>query len=233
MGEKGRVGGLGVLDEVFPAVGVIFFEDDGGDLFGDVAIHAAEAVAFDKGDHVVFGLGEVVREHREPFSQMPGNRVRECVLKAWAGGAAKGVEGHSGCFTVRFESYIFASSPAVPMLAACTHTLRWRCAFLACGAMRRGLAHRERISILKFSGVSMFGRYLLCASICWAGGGAVSAQVNADLEGRVVDANGAAVGGAQVRVTADGHRDRAGYGGFARGGSTRLRICWRGCTGWR
>ena len=63
-GDEGRAGGLGVLDEVLPAVGVVVLEDDGGDFFGDVAVEAAHAVAGDEGDHVVFERDEIIRLHQ-------------------------------------------------------------------------------------------------------------------------------------------------------------------------
>ena len=62
-GDERGSGGLGVLDEIFPAVGVVLFEEDGGDFFGDVAAEASHAVTSDKGDHVVFEGDEVIGLH--------------------------------------------------------------------------------------------------------------------------------------------------------------------------
>ena len=62
-GDERRAGGLGVLDEILPAVGIVFFVDDGRHLFGDVARQAAHPVARDERDHVVFDRKQVVRLH--------------------------------------------------------------------------------------------------------------------------------------------------------------------------
>ncbi len=70
-GDEGRAGSLGVLDEVFPAVGIVLLEDDGGDFFGDVAVEAAHAVAGDEGHHVVFERDEIVGLHSGLLSQKP------------------------------------------------------------------------------------------------------------------------------------------------------------------
>jgi (2Fe-2S) ferredoxin len=52
-----------VLDEVLPAVGIVFFEDDCGDLFGDERTETAHAVAGDEGHHVVLERDKIVRLH--------------------------------------------------------------------------------------------------------------------------------------------------------------------------
>jgi hypothetical protein len=63
-GDEGRAGGLGVLDEVLPAVGAVVLEEDRGYLFGDVAGHAAHAMAGDEGYHVVFEGEKIIGLHR-------------------------------------------------------------------------------------------------------------------------------------------------------------------------
>ena len=62
-GDERRAGGFGVLDEVLPSIGVIFFEDDGGNVFGDKRTETAHSVAGDEGHHIVFERDKIVRLH--------------------------------------------------------------------------------------------------------------------------------------------------------------------------
>ena len=63
MVTKGAAGCFGVLDEVLPSVGIVLFEEDGGDVFGDEGIETAHAVAGDEGHHVVLERYEIVGLH--------------------------------------------------------------------------------------------------------------------------------------------------------------------------
>src|SRR5262249_37667973 len=63
-GDERRACGFGVFDKVLPAVGVFFFEDDGGDVFGDERTKAAHAVAGDEGHHVILERNKIVRLHQ-------------------------------------------------------------------------------------------------------------------------------------------------------------------------
>ncbi len=89
-GDEGGAGGFGVLDEVLPGVGVVVFEDDGGDFFGDVSIEAAHAVAGDEGHHVVFERDEIIRLHAVSIvAESVVERTEECVasvagFRVWA-----------------------------------------------------------------------------------------------------------------------------------------------------
>ena len=62
-GDERCAGGLGVLDEVLPAVGIVLFEDDGGNVLGDEGVETAHAVACDEGHHVVLERDQVVGLH--------------------------------------------------------------------------------------------------------------------------------------------------------------------------
>jgi hypothetical protein len=68
-GDQRRTSCLGVFNEVFPAVHVVFFKKYRGDFFGDVGGHAAKSVASDERDHVVFKREKVFRLHQPLFSQ--------------------------------------------------------------------------------------------------------------------------------------------------------------------
>ena len=63
-GDEGRVGGLGVLDEVFPAIVAVGLEDDGGDVLRDVPVHAPHAVPGDERDHVILHCCQIIENHR-------------------------------------------------------------------------------------------------------------------------------------------------------------------------
>ena len=62
-GDEGRTGGFGEFDEVLPAVGVFFLEEDRGNFVGDITAHPAHTVASDKCDHVVFERDEIIWLH--------------------------------------------------------------------------------------------------------------------------------------------------------------------------
>jgi len=63
-GDKGRARSFGVLDEVLPAVGIVFFKDDGGNFFTNERRETAHAVASNEGHHIVFERDKIVRLHR-------------------------------------------------------------------------------------------------------------------------------------------------------------------------
>ena len=65
-GDKGSAHVLGHLHKVFPCVGIAAaLPEDGGNVLGDVAGQALQAVALNKGHHVVFQREQVIGSHRQ------------------------------------------------------------------------------------------------------------------------------------------------------------------------
>jgi len=60
---------------------IVFFEENGGDVFGNISIQAAHAVARDERDHVVFERDEVIWLHAVSIvAERGGVRTGTCVV---------------------------------------------------------------------------------------------------------------------------------------------------------
>ena len=62
-----------MFDKVFPAVGIVFLEEDRRHFFSDIGGHAPDAVAGDEGHHIVFERDQIFGVHQHLFSQMTGS----------------------------------------------------------------------------------------------------------------------------------------------------------------
>ena len=75
-GDEGDLRGFGVLDEILPAIDVVVLKGDGGDVFRNEGVHAAESVPGDEGDHVVLERGQIVKSHPSYLRRTAAGCVR-------------------------------------------------------------------------------------------------------------------------------------------------------------
>lgn len=75
-GYKRRFCGFRVFDKGLPGVNIVLLEEDGWNIFCDVAIQAPHTVSGDVGDHVIFERYEIVWMHPEPIvAESAGGRT--------------------------------------------------------------------------------------------------------------------------------------------------------------